>query len=132
MAIVAESVTVEIRLRAVAQSAQAARRFVAHHLNSDRFDAPYLVDDMTLMVSELVTNAAVHTDSELITVALSRCDNTLRLTVHDTSSTRPEQVADGQEQRENGRGLLLVSMLATRWGSDIESDGKTVWAETVC
>jgi hypothetical protein len=53
----------------------------------------------------------------------------LRLAVTDGSPRQPV-VRHYSDQSTTGRGLALVTALATRWGIDPHSDGsKTVWAE---
>lgn len=87
-----------------------------------------------LVVSELVTNAIVHTTSRSITCELRslRDGEGLRIAVRDEGHTgagpRP---AEGRPAEEHGRGLLLVAALATAWGAlDTETGaGLTVWAE---
>ena len=84
-----------------------------------------------LIVSELVTNAVVHTMSTRVVCEL-RCDEErLRISVqdqgHQPGGPRLSLTADG----EHGRGLLLVDSMSTAWGSvDAgNSSGRIVWAE---
>lgn len=107
-----------------------------------------------LLVSELVTNAVVHTGRPaVLTMSLSQdgrspggrapdalraaCEaealavdatRTLRVEVADGSRTAPlPRHAEGEDT--GGRGLELVSGLADRWGWHHEGDGKRVWCE---
>ena len=91
-------------------------------------------DTAALVVSELVTNAIVHTTSRRITCELRslREGECLRIAVRDEghacSGPRP---AEGRPAEEHGRGLLLVAALSTAWGA-LEAEtgaGLTVWAE---
>ena len=86
-----------------------------------------IVDDALLVVEELVANVLDHarTSFELI-VRLS--GSVLHLAVHDGSPGTP-QVRPFDPHAHRGRGLQLVSTLATRWGCDLDVGGKTVWAE---
>lgn len=45
----------------------------------------------------------------------------------DDASPAPARVR--RPDHTGGRGLLLVTRLATRWGTDYRDGGKTVWAE---
>ncbi|MGW7651638.1 ATP-binding protein [Streptomyces tendae] len=93
---------------------------------------PGLAGDAALVVSELMTNALLHGSlrGRLIRVHLTLGYRTLRIEVSDPRGERlprPRPVADADEQF--GRGLLLVGALATRWGWEPRSVGKTVYAE---
>jgi len=48
--------------------------------------------------------------------------------VHDSSPALP-RVLQVDRDAENGRGLHVVSQLATRWGSRPTRNGKAVWFE---
>ena len=79
-----------------------------------------------LVVSELVTNAIRYAESP-IQLRLIR-DRTLICEVSDGSSTAPH-LRQARAFDEGGRGLLLVSQLAQRWGTRQTLQGKTIWAE---
>ncbi|WP_436736403.1 ATP-binding protein [Streptomyces sp. BBFR102] len=87
-----------------------------------------------LVVSELVTNAIVHTTSRRITCELRslREGECLRIAVRDEGHAGPgPRPAEGRPAEEHGRGLLLVAALSTAWGT-LEAEtgtGLTVWAE---
>lgn len=89
------------------------------------------VDDLTLLASELTSNAVLHSDSRdggPIRLTLTEHDHTIRLTVTDAgSSTSPRVRWD--PCAENGRGLLLVQEIADAWGVVDEGVGRTVWCE---
>jgi anti-sigma regulatory factor (Ser/Thr protein kinase) len=100
------------------------RRFVRHLL--DGADSS-TVADVELMVSELVTNALVHTASEpRLEVTISR--TLIRVAVYDTDPTAPA-LLQPDPTKAGGRGLMLVSVLASRWGTDPDEGGKVVWLE---
>ncbi|WP_285572133.1 MULTISPECIES: ATP-binding protein [unclassified Streptomyces] len=90
--------------------------------------------DAVLLVSELTTNAVLHTGSGrfLCGLTLSGDERRLRIELHDEGSTpiRPPDHRAGPGE-ENGRGLFLVSQLADRWGSarSTRAEGNVVWAE---
>jgi serine/threonine-protein kinase RsbW len=110
---------------AAPEQVREARRFLAAIL-ADR-DAP----DALLCLSELVTNAVVHSRSGqpggIFTVRVQLDGQRLRVEVCDQGGFwhAPAPVsADGQ----NGRGLVIVGQLASRWGCEGHSrSGWTVW-----
>jgi anti-sigma regulatory factor (Ser/Thr protein kinase) len=104
-----------------------ARRFVRQPL-----DGCPVVDDAALCVSELVTNALVHTASggggkfEVVV----DCDNArTRIAVHDGGSGKTPAALTVGGESEEGRGLSLVSSLAHAWGQSGDEQGRTVWFE---
>ena len=103
-------------------SIRKARVFVDVTLSA--WDLHGLREPAVLLTSELATNAVIHARTPFrVSVML---DEELTIEVADGSEELPrlEPVAiDG----ESGRGLLLVSRLADRWGSRQEERGKTVW-----
>ncbi|MFC5185614.1 ATP-binding protein [Actinomadura harenae] len=96
---------------------------------------PADIDDVVLIVDELITNAVVH----------GRGAVRLRLTLdgapaapvllgeitddHPARPALPSAVAAprGLDWSEDGRGLLLVTALATDYGTRSRPPGKTVW-----
>jgi anti-sigma regulatory factor (Ser/Thr protein kinase) len=103
----------------------AARRFVADTLTV--WGREHVIDDASLVVAELATNAVVHARSEFI-VAVSSDDDAVRLSVRDASPALPT-VRDPHANSVSGRGLMLVAAIARRWGIELVNDGKVVWAE---
>ncbi|WP_460246655.1 ATP-binding protein [Streptomyces sp. BYX5S] len=90
--------------------------------------------DAVLLVSELTTNAVLHTDSDHFLCGLTLTDDErcLRIELHDGGSDPVRaSAAPAGPGDENGRGLFLVEQLAERWGSghSTRSEGKVVWAE---
>ncbi|MGW5865503.1 ATP-binding protein [Streptomyces sp. NPDC055239] len=87
-----------------------------------------------LVVSELVTNAIVHTASHRIVCELCTRPGTLRIAVRDDGygSGVPRPAQEGPDaDDEHGRGLLLVEAVSNAWGVRDEGPGAglTVWAE---
>ncbi|QOV40179.1 ATP-binding protein [Streptomyces ferrugineus] len=87
-----------------------------------------LIDEVMVIVSELLTNAVLHSGTKEITLSLSVRDGFLRITVIDGmpgGATRK----DANEDAESGRGLALVEALVTehggRWGTN--DDGAETW-----
>ncbi|MGW4162813.1 ATP-binding SpoIIE family protein phosphatase [Streptomyces sp. NPDC004788] len=92
---------------------------------------PDQVDSAVLMVSEMVTNVLVHTDGDALLVAEVVClpdARRLRVEVADASDELPHKRHPG-ELASNGRGLLLMEMLADSWGVDPRGEGKAIWFE---
>lgn len=87
-----------------------------------------LVDEAVTAAAELTTNALIHTDSE-VSVSVTMGPELLRVAVRDGSPIPPVP-GSFEESSLCGRGLLLVTQLATRWGIEpATSGGKTVWFE---
>ena len=85
------------------------------------------LDDGELAVSELVTNAVLH-GREPIEVAVTLSDDVLRVEVCDANPVSPSfSMLD--PTAVTGRGLLLISSAADRWGVEPAPDGKVVWFE---
>ena len=84
-------------------------------------------DDLLLVVSELVTNAVLH-GLPPVRVRLRSAADALSVEVFDQGHVLPDR-GDGEPDQESGRGLLLVEVLANRWGSRASGAGKVVWAE---
>ncbi|MEW2306600.1 ATP-binding protein [Streptomyces sp. NPDC006655] len=95
-----------------------------------------LAETLILLVSELVTNAVVHTGRPaVLRLSLPGADRaaaedpaTVRLEVADDSTRAPvPRCVDGDAT--GGRGLALVDGLADRWGWSREGAGKRIWCE---
>ncbi|MEU7983347.1 ATP-binding protein [Streptosporangium canum] len=114
-------------------SVPAARAWV-HGLLAVRL-APPALDDVLLLLSEVITNAVTHSDSGRtaggrVTVHLIRGPGAVHVEVTDdgsTTSTPAVHVPDADS--DGGRGLWLVDLLATAWGSSRHDDeaGRSVW-----
>ena len=102
-----------------------ARRLVATAIAATGHDE--LVDLATLLVSEVVTNSVLHAGTEMRLTCRSSGAG-IRVEVFDRSSLVPS-VRHYDADATTGRGLGLVSALATSWGVDCEDDGKTLWFE---
>jgi two-component sensor histidine kinase len=119
-----------IRTRAFSghvESISAARHFVLDEIatlpNATR-------DDVSLMVSELASNATTHAGTAF-EVTLDRMDTSLRVQVTDYGHGWPEPHHGLSPHALHGRGLLIVQALASRWGVNEvgEELGKGVWFE---
>lgn len=97
-----------------------------------------LVDAAQLGVSELVTNALIHSEPPLSVRVRGTIDHP-RIEVVDSSPVPPQRApvapqpadVDDYNLTTFGRGLDLVAMMSRRWGSDLAHDGrsKSVWFE---
>jgi anti-sigma regulatory factor (Ser/Thr protein kinase) len=88
-------------------------------------------DDVVLCVSELATNALLHGVSPGRGFGLRLAlhpDGVLRTEVHD-SGPGVLRYGDMSTDSEHGRGLLLVTLLADKWGVGDRNPGKFVWCE---
>ncbi|CAL9594853.1 ATP-binding protein [Streptomyces sp. Tu 3180] len=88
-------------------------------------------DTAALIVSELVTNAIVHTASSHIVCELHDGDGLVRIAVQDEGCApgRPRANTRQRPEEEHGRGLLLVDTLCHAWGALEHGPGLLVWAD---
>ena len=120
-------VAVSLKLSPRADAARRARKFVTDFCRAAEMPVQ-LCQTAALLVSELVTNAVIHGRTSA-TVEVHRPADTLRVTVRDDNPDLPA-VGDAPDfTDEHGRGLLIVSKLARRWGVEPSGDGKAVWFE---
>ncbi|MFD7513905.1 ATP-binding protein [Streptomyces niveus] len=110
-----------------------ARRWARSRLiGSGMNDDEPLAETLILLISELVTNAVVHTGCPAVLRMLFGSGaaeaGTVRVEVADTSA-RPPCPRHAQGEDTNGRGLELVDGLADRWGWQPEGSGKRIWCE---
>ncbi|MEV5517801.1 SpoIIE family protein phosphatase, partial [Streptomyces flaveolus] len=104
-----------------------ARRFTHRTLRSWGVPAAD-IDAVLLVVSELVTNALVHTDGTVrldITLVGAR----LRVAVADASPRTPVKPTSIGWEATGGRGILLVEAVSATWGTLPVGGGKQVWSE---
>lgn len=90
-----------------------------------------VVDDLALIASELVTNAVQHVDVDAgreIGVTLFLSPLNIRLEVRDSGEYLPTPREPSNDE-QSGRGLILVRLIANRWGFKEQVVGKTVFAE---
>lgn len=113
-----------------AQQAGDARRFVAGLLAGSRFR-----DDAVVVLSELFTNAVLHSASGdtggLVVVQVSRWRHGLRIAVTDQGSPNHPVIGDPAalgEPAEHGNGLYLAAHLATRMDWHDDASGRTIAA----
>ncbi|NIZ89417.1 SpoIIE family protein phosphatase [Kineococcus rubinsiae] len=118
---------VRLLLPADARAVAAAR----DHLRTTLADWDLLepADAAELVVSELVTNALLHTGSSAALTLRHDVEHAmLHVGVEDTSTRHPQPRESGDEAT-GGRGMHIVEVVCERWWVAPRGDGKTVWAE---
>ncbi|MFI6702846.1 ATP-binding protein [Streptomyces sp. NPDC050509] len=93
------------------------------------------LDPGRLLVAELAANAASHgrVAGRDFRLTLRLAGGVLRIEVADTRRERLPVLQRPPVDDESGRGLLLVDVLADRWGvTEGLFPRKTVWAELRC
>jgi anti-sigma regulatory factor (Ser/Thr protein kinase) len=107
-------------------SVRRARVFTAGALGDDGVEAS-VIELAVLLVSEVVTNAAVHARSTIrVTVYVD--SHWVRVEVKDEGQGQPVLRVPAQSELQ-GRGLAVVDRLSTDWGTDRLDRGKVVWFE---
>jgi anti-sigma regulatory factor (Ser/Thr protein kinase) len=124
---------VQLEIRPDPAEVGRARRWARSRLAGSGIKADEaLAETLILLVSELVTNAVVHTGCpavlRLSLPGAATEPSIVRLEVADSSDRAPVPTcADGDAT--GGRGLALVDGLADRWGWSSEGVGKRIWCE---
>lgn len=111
-------------LKAVGEIRRALRELMRHRCRADTAEVA------ELLITELVTNALVHTDHGAeVSATLARAR--LRVEVRDYAARRPRPYVPSADHGTHGRGLVLVQALADAWGVDSLAlgAGKVVWFE---
>ena len=122
------AVAASLDLPADARSAGRSRTFLAQFCASAGLPGE-VRRTASLLVSELVTNAIVHGRSGA-NLDTEITPGVLRVTVTDDSpAPLPAVDLAPRTSAEGGRGLLIVSLLAARWGVSPAGAGKAVWFE---
>lgn len=103
------------------------------HNQLDRWDLEPAQDDVQVMASEVVTNSLIHAHSA-VDIRLRKYKDRVRVEVQDSDPSPPIPTAlledeAGNEEAEGGRGLLIVDVLASAWGSSPAGRGKITWFE---
>jgi len=112
-------------IRPAADAVTSIRRNVAAAL-AEWGVASVAADDVLLIVSELTTNSLRYGSAPM------RCrvrldEHAVVVDVSDRGSSRPERRTVFDPTAENGRGLILVDALSSRWGVRPTGSGKSVW-----
>jgi len=127
-----ESVGVAAGEQAVLELPQAlssvpqARRFAQEKVIEWHLDG--LLDDVSMVVSELTANAITHARSDC-QLRMSLSDGRLRIEIVDAGFGTPEPQPHSVTE-EHGRGLHIIDALTSAWGMEVvPGHGKVVWAE---
>jgi anti-sigma regulatory factor (Ser/Thr protein kinase) len=112
-----------------ADSPRHARRMAVATLRRWGHDEA-LIADISLVVSELASNAVRHAGSAF-SVALQMEGSLLRVTVEDRAPL-PDTASDADMLPQPPHGLCVVDSLATSWGVEPTRAGKIVWAQLTC
>ncbi|MFD7629610.1 ATP-binding protein [Streptomyces sp. NPDC059851] len=126
-----QEISLDATLPATPRGARLARALTVHQLTEHRL--PFT--EAAQVVAELAANAVTHGRVQGRSFRLHLHIDpgpTLRIEVSDTrAEVAPPAVAEvPSPEDESGRGLVLVSSLAARWGTDHgPAPLKTVWAE---
>jgi anti-sigma regulatory factor (Ser/Thr protein kinase) len=99
---------------------RAAQQQFAGHLTRRR------LNDLLLVISELVGNAVVHGQGEVV-LRLQLDGETVRGEVIDEGAGFEHQVRERGPDDVGGRGLMLVESMTSRWG--IHEGTTHVWFE---
>lgn len=103
------------------------RHFASRTLTAWGIDGA-TIDNALLCLSELVTNAVIHTDAGCeLRIVLD--EDVLTTTVRDSGSNvviDPSHVSQ-DPLAVHGRGLQLVDAFSSRWGSQLDAGGMAVW-----
>ena len=113
-------------------------RLARHRLADELAEVvpPVLLADLVAVLAELVGNAVRHADplpGGVVRVAWrlrSTADGQrVQLRVTDGGSASGPLMRAADPDAADGRGLHIVSGLASRWGVDRDGLGQSVWAE---
>ncbi|WP_372448686.1 SpoIIE family protein phosphatase [Streptomyces musisoli] len=113
----------------VPEAVRHARRFTRRTLRAWGLPRD-TIEEALLVVSELVTNALVHTGGP-VRLDMSLVNHRLRLAVADSSPRSPVKPTSIGWEATGGRGILLVEAVSAAWGTVPVSGGKQVWADLV-
>lgn len=102
-----------------------AREFVRSCLRE--WGADHLVEQASLVVTELATNAVLHAGSPY-EVRLTHAGGVLRIEVADGNTGTPEPQPFSAVD-ETGRGIVIVAAVSASWGIETQPHGKVTWAE---
>lgn len=118
--------TARLELPATPAAASVARLFV--RCLCEEWGVGTVADVAELLSSELVTNAVIHANSA-IELEAARSAASLRVDVRDVGpgSVSADRARTPSSEAEGGRGLAIVASLASEWGVEENSHGKSVW-----
>ncbi|MFI2507785.1 SpoIIE family protein phosphatase [Streptomyces sp. NPDC018972] len=95
------------------------------------WSSPDQVDSAVLLLSEMLTNVLVHTDTDALLLAEvtdGPDGRRMRVEVTDSGDDLPHLRRPG-ELASSGRGLVLIELLSHAWGIAPRGTGKSIWFE---
>jgi PAS domain S-box-containing protein len=117
--------TARLTLPSQSVSVGEARRFVAAGLTDHGLDEE-VVESGVLLTSEVITNAVVHCSSSVrLRLTVSEGEGAL-VEAFDACTLVPMQ-RQADEDSVTGRGLAMVELLASAYGTASANSGKVVW-----
>lgn len=127
---VVDTPTLRIKLECNPQAPSLARAAITGFVQESDI-TPQSLATLTLLVSEVVTNAVVHPESppasKIVLCAHQLAEDAIRVEVTDQGSGFTPVPRDPR-QRDAGYGLYLLETQATRWGVE-QHGGTRVWFE---
>ncbi|MFF9705052.1 ATP-binding protein [Streptomyces griseofuscus] len=118
-------------MEGVPESARAAREFAREFIRYQVPDASEdYVETVVLVACEMVTNAIRYgtTPGDSIRLTLDADHVRTRVEVQDPVRRHPQPCPESNN-RDHGRGLIILDALCLDWGVTDTPPGKTVWAE---
>ncbi|MFJ5517272.1 SpoIIE family protein phosphatase [Streptomyces griseoluteus] len=111
------------------QGVRAARNFVRDYLIERGL--PGLVEDVEIMASEIVTNALIHAGTD-VEISVRDYQDRIHFEARDTGVKPPIPMPittsdEANATAEHGRGLSIVDVLSSAWGTSPHGKGKAVW-----
>lgn len=85
-------------------------------------------DAAALVVSELVTNSVIHSETETVAVELTSSGDTLRIAVTDDDPDHMPEWSDKGLMDDHGRGMFIVQVMCTELSCESYATCKTVLA----
>ena len=116
---------VDLDLASTPESVRQARAVVRRCVADWVVSGP-AASDAVLVVSELVTNGLLH-GRPPIRLRVRHTGAELVIEVRDAAIALPRPARFGSGH-PSGRGLAVVSRMASHWGARAEDRGKVVWA----
>lgn len=86
-----------------------------------------LTTTMTIIVSELVSNAVLHGKRPVVLTLRNEREGVTVEVADGDAGIADVRTPDNHERRVGGKGLLIVASLADCWGARPSHRGKTVW-----
>ncbi|SBT64560.1 Histidine kinase-like ATPase domain-containing protein [Micromonospora sediminicola] len=114
----------DVELLPVVEAAREARALVTD--GCARWGLPELAEPACIAVTEMVNNVVAHAATPM-TLRLAPRGGALHVAVRDHAPGRPTYAGPAPVDSVGGRGLLLIDVVARRWGSTPLPDGKVVW-----